>query len=49
VNSVKAPAALSGDHQEMLDKLKGLEGEDFTKQYRSDQEEVHTQTRQDPI
>jgi len=41
VNSVKAPAALSDGHQEMLDKLKGLEGEDFTKQYRSDQEEVH--------
>jgi len=41
VNSVKAPTALSDDHQEMLDKLKGLEGEDFTKQYRSDQEEVH--------
>jgi putative membrane protein len=41
VSSAKAPAALSEDHQEMLDKLKGLEGEDFTKQYRSDQEDVH--------
>ncbi|KAB2719108.1 DUF4142 domain-containing protein [Brucella intermedia] len=41
LSTVKAPTALSDDHKKMLDKLKGLEGEDFTKQYRSDQEEVH--------
>ncbi|PWL16557.1 DUF305 domain-containing protein [Falsochrobactrum shanghaiense] len=39
--AVTIPAALSEDHQEMLDKLEGLQGEDFTKQYRSDQEDVH--------
>jgi putative membrane protein len=35
------PAAMTSSQQSMLDKLKGLQGEDFTKQYHSDQEDVH--------
>lgn len=37
----KAPATIAEEQQAMLDKLKELQGDDFTKQYRSDQEEVH--------
>ena len=32
---------MTSSQQTMLDKLKGLQGEDFTKQYHSDQEDVH--------
>jgi putative membrane protein len=35
------PAKLDSAHQSMLDKLKSLNGADFTKQYRSDQESGH--------
>ncbi|GAB1584060.1 DUF4142 domain-containing protein [Phyllobacterium phragmitis] len=35
------PTAMTSDHQEMLDELKGLEGEAFTEQYRSDQVDAH--------
>jgi putative membrane protein len=35
------PAAMTSSQQSMLEKLKGLQGEDFTKQYHSDQEDVH--------
>ena len=35
------PAAMTSSQQSMLDKLKGVQGEDFTKQYRSDQKDVH--------
>ncbi|MGF9567586.1 DUF4142 domain-containing protein [Neorhizobium sp. JUb45] len=35
------PAEMTSSQQSMLDKLKGLQGEDFTKQYHSDQEDVH--------
>jgi putative membrane protein len=35
------PPAMTSSQQSMLDKLKGLLGEDFTKQYHSDQEDVH--------
>ena len=35
------PTKLDNAHQEKLDKLKGLQGADFTKQYRSDQVEAH--------
>ncbi|WP_420963122.1 DUF4142 domain-containing protein [Brucella sp. IR073] len=35
------PTAMSSAHQDMLNELKELQGEDFTKQYRSDQEDVH--------
>lgn len=35
------PTAMSSAHQEMLDELKKLQGEEFTKQYHSDQEDVH--------
>lgn len=40
---VKAPipAALDSAHQSKLDKLKGLNGNDFTKQYNSDQVAAH--------
>ncbi|PWL16608.1 DUF305 domain-containing protein [Falsochrobactrum shanghaiense] len=41
VKSVKAPAAPTEDHQKMLDDLKKLQGDEFTTQYRSDQESVH--------
>jgi len=35
------PTAMSSSHQSMLDDLKKLNGDDFTKQYHSDQEDVH--------
>jgi putative membrane protein len=40
---VKAPlpTAMTSGQQSMLEKLNGLQGTDFTKQYRSDQESVH--------
>jgi putative membrane protein len=40
---VKAPlpAAMTSSQQSMLDKLNGLQGADFNKQYHSDQESVH--------
>jgi putative membrane protein len=39
--SAKIPQAMTSGQQSMLDKLKGLQGEDFTKQYHSDQEDAH--------
>jgi len=38
---VELPGALDSSHQSKLDKLKGLKGADFDKQYRSDQEATH--------
>jgi putative membrane protein len=38
------PASLDSKHQSMLDKLKGLNGDDFEKQYRSDQISGHKDT-----
>ena len=38
------PAALDSKHQGMIDKLKGLNGDDFEKQYRSDQISGHKDT-----
>jgi putative membrane protein len=35
------PTALDSTHQSKLDTLKGLNGEDFTKQYQSDQVSAH--------
>jgi putative membrane protein len=35
------PATMDSSHQGKLDKLKGLKGADFTKQYRSDQVSAH--------
>ena len=35
------PTAMSSSQQSMLDKLKGLNGADFNKQYKSDQVSVH--------
>ncbi|TWF43363.1 DUF4142 domain-containing protein [Neorhizobium alkalisoli] len=35
------PAAMTSSQQDMLDKLKGLQGDDFTKQYHSDQQSAH--------
>jgi putative membrane protein len=35
------PSSMSSAHQGMLDDLKKLQGDDFTKQYHSDQEEVY--------
>ncbi|AYM65742.1 DUF4142 domain-containing protein [Agrobacterium fabrum] len=35
------PPAMSSAHQSMLDDLKKLQGDDFTKKYHSDQEDVH--------
>ncbi len=35
------PAAMSSSQQSMLDDLKKLQGDDFTKKYHSDQEDVH--------
>ena len=41
--TVKAelPTALDSSHQSMIDKLKGLKGNDFDKQYHSDQDSAH--------
>src|SRR6478735_2972567 len=38
------PASLDSKHQGMIDKLKGLNGGDFEKQYRSDQISGHKDT-----
>jgi len=38
---VPVPTALDSAHQSMLDKLKGLQGADFAKQYDSDQVSAH--------
>lgn len=35
------PTAMTSSQQDMLKKLQDLKGDDFTKQYRSDQEEAH--------
>ncbi|MBY5572150.1 DUF4142 domain-containing protein [Rhizobium leguminosarum] len=35
------PSAMTSAQQDMLDKLKGLQGDDFIKQYHSDQESAH--------
>ncbi|MEZ2126193.1 MULTISPECIES: DUF4142 domain-containing protein [unclassified Sinorhizobium] len=35
------PTDMTSSQQDMLKKLQGLKGDDFTKQYRSDQEEAH--------
>ena len=35
------PSALDSSHQSMIDKLKGLNGNDFDKQYHSDQDSGH--------
>lgn len=37
------PTAMDSTHQSMLDKLKGLSGADFTRQYHSDQVTAHKQ------
>ncbi len=39
--NVSLPAALDKSHQSKLDKLKGLKGEDFVKEYESDQVSGH--------
>ncbi|OWW02386.1 DUF305 domain-containing protein [Rhizobium sp. R72] len=43
--NVKAtlPAAMTSSQAEMLKTLNGLQGQDFTKQYHSDQEDAHKQ------
>lgn len=38
---VDVPAKLDDTHQKMLDKLKDLKGDDFAKQYHSDQDSGH--------
>ncbi len=38
---VELPAAMDGAHQSKLDKLKGLKGAEFDKQYVSDQQAAH--------
>lgn len=38
---MELPTALDSSHQSKLDKLKGLNGDDFTKQYNSDQVSAH--------
>lgn len=35
------PTAMTSSQQDMLNKLKGLQGNDFTKQYHSDQQDAH--------
>lgn len=37
----KIPQTMTSGQQEMLDKLESLQGEDFTRQYHSDQEDAH--------
>jgi putative membrane protein len=39
--STAIPTAMTSSQQSMLDKLNGLQGDDFTKQYHSDQESAH--------
>jgi putative membrane protein len=36
-----APASMTSSHKSMLNDLSKLQGDDFTKQYHSDQEDVH--------
>ena len=38
---VEPPTALDDSHKAMLDKLEGLKGEDFAKQYHEDQDKGH--------
>lgn len=38
---MEIPAAMDSAHQSKVDKLKGLKGADFDKQYKSDQEAAH--------
>jgi putative membrane protein len=40
---VDVPAKMDDAHQRMLDKLTGLKGDDFVKQYHSDQDTAHKQ------
>jgi putative membrane protein len=40
-NGAAIPTQLDSSHQSKLDKLKGLSGDDFTKQYNSDQVSAH--------
>ncbi|MBY4593245.1 MULTISPECIES: DUF4142 domain-containing protein [Rhizobium] len=35
------PSAMTSDQQSMLDKLEGLQGDDFNKRYHADQESAH--------
>ena len=35
------PTAMTSSQQDTLKKLKGLQGDDFTKQYHSDQQDAH--------
>lgn len=37
----KIPRTMTSEQQSMLDKLRSLQGEDFTRQYHSDQENAH--------
>jgi putative membrane protein len=41
LKGVEAPTAMASSQQSMLDKLKGLNGSDFTKQYHDDQVSAH--------
>jgi putative membrane protein len=41
VKGVDLPTDMSSSQKSMLDKLKGLNGKDFTKQYHSDQVSAH--------
>jgi putative membrane protein len=41
LKGVEAPTAMASSQQSMLDKLKGLNGNDFTKQYHDDQVSAH--------
>ena len=38
---IPAPTALDDSHKKMLDKLEGLKGDEFAKQYHSDQDTGH--------
>jgi putative membrane protein len=38
---VTAPTEMMPKHQEMLEELRGLQGQEFTDQYHDDQEDVH--------
>jgi putative membrane protein len=41
VNNAPVPTAMDSSHQSKLDKLKGLSGDQFSKQYRADQVAAH--------
>jgi putative membrane protein len=41
VKGVDLPTDMSSSQKSMLDKLKGMNGKDFTKQYHSDQVSAH--------